>query len=65
MSEVLEALGTKPDRSQEICFSRPSPTRREVLARLEESGIKLRFGYCGTGATLLFGAYPMGGVTRR
>lgn len=59
MDEVLKELGTKPDRSEELCFSSASPTRREVLARLEESGIKLRFGYCGTGATLLFGPYPM------
>lgn len=34
-------------------------TRREVLEKLaHESSLELHIGYCGTGATFLFGAHP-------
>ncbi len=37
------------------------PTWREVDAALtRDSGLRLRFGYCGFGASLLFGPHPIG-----
>ncbi|MFT3712386.1 MAG: hypothetical protein QM817_32465 [Archangium sp.] len=47
------------DREEEICFATTTPTNREAIDRLAAMGIRLRTGYCGTSATLLFGAHPM------
>jgi hypothetical protein len=43
-----------------VAFSTSEPlTRREVLQKLaRETGSEIRIGYCGTGATFLFGAHP-------
>jgi hypothetical protein len=43
-----------------MAFSTIEPmSRRQVLQKLaRESGGELDIGYCGTGATFLFGAYP-------
>lgn len=43
-----------------VDFKIPYPmTRREVLYKLaNDTGLRLRIGYCGTGATLLWGAHP-------
>jgi hypothetical protein len=44
-----------------VCFSVPDPTLREVGTRLEsELGIRMKIGYCGTGASLLWGMHPIG-----
>lgn len=44
-----------------VCFSSRTPTYREVEGVLAQSGVTMHFGYCGTGATLLFGMHPIGG----
>lgn len=43
-----------------VAFSTLAPmSRRQVLQNLaRETGAELRIGYCGTGATFLFGAHP-------
>jgi hypothetical protein len=49
-----------PSRDERLSFSTPHPmSRREVLEELSrETNRPLYIGFCGTGATILFGAYP-------
>ena len=37
----------------------------DLLARLAPSGLRVRQGYCATGATLLFGAHPLTQLQKR
>lgn len=43
-----------------VCFSSRTPTYREVEDVLAAAGVTMNFGYCGTGATVLFGMHPTG-----
>jgi hypothetical protein len=48
------------ERDISIPFSTTKPmSRLKVLQKLaQETGGELQLGFCGTGATILFGAYP-------
>ncbi|MGV3625441.1 MAG: hypothetical protein ACO1OB_31815 [Archangium sp.] len=43
-----------------VCFSSRTPTYREVEDVLRGEGVTMDFGYCGNGATVLFGMHPDG-----
>jgi hypothetical protein len=63
MNVAMQRLGIRSVTQEELCFSSATPLRREVVQRLEEaldaSGLRIRQLYCGSGVTLLFGAYPL------
>lgn len=47
-----------------VCFTSSSPTLREVMRVCEQqANVAVLLGYCGNGATLLWGAHPIGGPT--
>jgi hypothetical protein len=67
LREVATASRTRVDALDEealgrtVCFTSTRPSMREVFAAVEKQlGLSMRYLYCGNGATLLFGAYPMG-----
>lgn len=66
VEEVVRAIPTRPElRSEllerEICFGSREPTLREVERALAPMGVSMKLRYCADGATLLWGAYPIGG----
>jgi aspartyl/asparaginyl beta-hydroxylase (cupin superfamily) len=47
--------------NRSVCFESAHPSLREVASALEsQAHLTLKLGYCGSGATLLFGGYPIG-----
>lgn len=47
-----------------VCVSSSNPTLREVMHVCEQqANVTVRVGYCGNGATFLWGAHPIGGPT--
>lgn len=58
-SVIVSADGQTGTNRMTVFFSDRSMSRRAVLEKLaRETDCELRIGYCGTGATLLFGAHP-------
>jgi hypothetical protein len=65
--EVVAAVQASPDDlppgvlDARICFSSSEPSLREVTEELErQASVETEIGYCGTGASLLFGMHPIG-----
>ena len=47
-----------------VCTASSEPTLRELRSALEATGFELFQGYCGNGATLLWGGSPMIGILK-
>ena len=56
---VCSVLAETPRRELVSFATHKRMSRRDVLVELaEQTGLELRISNCGTGATILFGAYP-------
>lgn len=64
IGELKHALRLRTEQTEldakTVCFTERSPTLRTVRDELErQTNTTLQLGYCGNGASFLFGAYPL------